>query len=38
VLWALWALALLSHATAAQRVFTVWQRLRDEAVVPAGPR
>ncbi len=28
VLWALWALALLSHFTAAQRVATVWQRLQ----------
>jgi CDP-diacylglycerol--glycerol-3-phosphate 3-phosphatidyltransferase len=31
VLWALWALALLSHATALQRVYTVWQRLRGGA-------
>jgi CDP-diacylglycerol--glycerol-3-phosphate 3-phosphatidyltransferase len=28
VLWALWVLAVLSHVTAAQRVATVWQRLR----------
>jgi CDP-diacylglycerol--glycerol-3-phosphate 3-phosphatidyltransferase len=28
---ALWVLALLAHFTAAQRVFTVWQKLRDEA-------
>jgi phosphatidylglycerophosphate synthase len=28
VLWALWILAALSHLTAAQRVATVWQRLR----------
>ena len=28
VLWALWVLAVLSHFTAAQRVFAVWQRLR----------
>jgi CDP-diacylglycerol---glycerol-3-phosphate 3-phosphatidyltransferase len=28
VLWALWILAVLSHFTAAQRVATVWQRLR----------
>jgi CDP-diacylglycerol--glycerol-3-phosphate 3-phosphatidyltransferase len=28
VLWALWILAAFSHLTAAQRVFTVWQRLR----------
>jgi CDP-diacylglycerol--glycerol-3-phosphate 3-phosphatidyltransferase len=27
VLWALWALAVLSHLTALQRLFTVWQRL-----------
>ena len=31
VLWALWILAVLSIFTAAQRVFTVWQRLRDDA-------
>lgn len=30
VRWALWALALLSHATALQRVFTVWQRVTAE--------
>jgi len=30
VLWALWILAVLSCFTAAQRVFTVWQRLRDD--------
>ena len=28
VLWALWVLAVLSHFTAAQRVATVWQRLK----------
>jgi CDP-diacylglycerol--glycerol-3-phosphate 3-phosphatidyltransferase len=28
VVWALWILAVLSHFTAAQRVATVWQRLR----------
>ncbi|MEX0750529.1 MAG: CDP-alcohol phosphatidyltransferase family protein [Dehalococcoidia bacterium] len=28
---ALWVLALLAHLTAAQRVFAVWQKLRDEA-------
>lgn len=28
VLWALWVLALLAHFTAAQRVATVWQRLK----------
>lgn len=28
---ALWVLALLAHFTAAQRVFSVWQKLRDEA-------
>lgn len=27
--WALWALALLSHATAAHRVFAVWQKTQD---------
>ena len=31
ILWALWALAVLSHATAAQRVFAVWQRFRPAA-------
>jgi CDP-diacylglycerol--glycerol-3-phosphate 3-phosphatidyltransferase len=31
VRWALWALALLSHATAAHRVFAVWQKTRDGA-------
>jgi len=30
ILWALWVLAVMSHLTAAQRVFTVWQRLRAE--------
>jgi CDP-diacylglycerol--glycerol-3-phosphate 3-phosphatidyltransferase len=31
VLWALWVLVVLSHLTAAQRVFTVWQKTsRDE--------
>lgn len=30
VLWALWALAVLSHFTAVQRVFTVWRRLSSE--------
>jgi CDP-diacylglycerol--glycerol-3-phosphate 3-phosphatidyltransferase len=34
VLWALWVLAVLSHATAAQRVFTVWQRLQQEGEPP----
>lgn len=28
---ALWVLALLAHFTAAQRVFAVWKKLRDEA-------
>jgi len=32
---ALWVLALLAHFTAAQRVFTVRQKLRDEASHPA---
>jgi CDP-diacylglycerol--glycerol-3-phosphate 3-phosphatidyltransferase len=27
--WALWALALLSHATVAHRVFAVWQKTQD---------
>ena len=31
VLWALWALAVLSHITAAQRVYSVWQKTRDDA-------
>ena len=31
ILWALWVLAVLSHATAAQRVFAVWQRFRPAA-------
>ncbi|HEY8171469.1 MAG TPA: CDP-alcohol phosphatidyltransferase family protein [Dehalococcoidia bacterium] len=30
VVWALWILALLSNATAVQRVFAVWQRLRHD--------
>lgn len=30
VLWALWILAVLSHVTALQRVFTVWQKLSGE--------
>lgn len=30
VLWALWALAVLSHITAAQRVYAVWQKTRDD--------
>jgi CDP-diacylglycerol--glycerol-3-phosphate 3-phosphatidyltransferase len=30
VRWALWALAVLSHATAAQRVFAVWQKTRQD--------
>jgi CDP-diacylglycerol--glycerol-3-phosphate 3-phosphatidyltransferase len=30
VLAALWVLAVLSHLTAAQRVYTVWQRTRNE--------
>lgn len=30
VRWALWALAVLSHFTAAQRVYTVWRRLSSE--------
>jgi CDP-diacylglycerol---glycerol-3-phosphate 3-phosphatidyltransferase len=28
--WALWVLAIMANVTAAQRVFTVWRRLRDE--------
>ena len=28
--WALWILAVLANFTAAQRMFTVWQKLRDE--------
>ena len=31
VLWALWILAVLSHLTVGQRVFTVWQKLREPA-------
>jgi CDP-diacylglycerol--glycerol-3-phosphate 3-phosphatidyltransferase len=31
VIWALWILAVLSHATAVQRVFTVWQKLQPGA-------
>lgn len=31
VVWALWVLAVLSHATAVQRVVTVWQRLSTDA-------
>jgi CDP-diacylglycerol--glycerol-3-phosphate 3-phosphatidyltransferase len=31
VVAALWILAVLSNFTAAQRLFTVWQKLRDEA-------
>ncbi|HZP56568.1 MAG TPA: CDP-alcohol phosphatidyltransferase family protein [Dehalococcoidia bacterium] len=31
VLWALWVLAVMSNLTAAQRVFTVWQKLRPGA-------
>jgi CDP-diacylglycerol--glycerol-3-phosphate 3-phosphatidyltransferase len=31
VVAALWILAVLSNLTAAQRLFTVWQKLRDEA-------
>jgi CDP-diacylglycerol--glycerol-3-phosphate 3-phosphatidyltransferase len=30
VLWALWALAVLTHLTVAQRVYAVWRQLRDE--------
>jgi CDP-diacylglycerol--glycerol-3-phosphate 3-phosphatidyltransferase len=30
VLWALWALAILSHLTAAQRVYAVWQKTRGD--------
>jgi CDP-diacylglycerol---glycerol-3-phosphate 3-phosphatidyltransferase len=30
VLWALWALAVLSHATAIQRVHAVWQKTRSD--------
>jgi CDP-diacylglycerol--glycerol-3-phosphate 3-phosphatidyltransferase len=30
VRWALWILALLANFTAVQRLFTVWQKLRDE--------
>lgn len=29
--WALWVLAVLAHLTVAQRVFTVWQRVREDA-------
>ncbi len=29
--WALWILAVMSHATAIQRVYNVWQKTRDEA-------
>jgi CDP-diacylglycerol--glycerol-3-phosphate 3-phosphatidyltransferase len=28
VVWALWALAILSHTTAVQRLFAIWQKLR----------
>jgi CDP-diacylglycerol--glycerol-3-phosphate 3-phosphatidyltransferase len=31
VRWALWALAILSHLTVAQRVYAVWQKTRDGA-------
>jgi phosphatidylglycerophosphate synthase len=31
VVWALWVLAVLSHATAVQRVVAVWQRLSADA-------
>jgi CDP-diacylglycerol--glycerol-3-phosphate 3-phosphatidyltransferase len=31
VIWALWILAVLSHLTAVQRVFTVWQKLQPGA-------
>jgi CDP-diacylglycerol--glycerol-3-phosphate 3-phosphatidyltransferase len=34
ILWALWVLAVLSHATAAQRVFTVWQQLQRDGERP----
>jgi len=34
VRWALWVLAVLSHFTAAQRVFTVRQRLSSEGEIP----
>lgn len=34
VLWALWVLAVLSHATVTQRVFTVWQRLQHDGGQP----
>jgi CDP-diacylglycerol--glycerol-3-phosphate 3-phosphatidyltransferase len=30
VRWALWALAVLSHLTAVQRVFAVWQKTRED--------
>lgn len=33
ILWALWILAVLSHLTAAQRVYNVWQRTHDDAPV-----
>jgi CDP-diacylglycerol--glycerol-3-phosphate 3-phosphatidyltransferase len=33
--WALWILAVLANFTAAQRVFTVWQKLRDEDAASA---
>lgn len=29
--WALWILAIMSHLTAIQRVYNVWQKTRDEA-------
>jgi CDP-diacylglycerol--glycerol-3-phosphate 3-phosphatidyltransferase len=31
VLWALWLLTVMSHTTAVQRVFTVWQRTSGDA-------
>lgn len=31
LLWALWVLAILSHVTAVQRVFAVWQKLQPGA-------
>lgn len=31
ITWALWILAVMSHFTAVQRVYNVWQKTRDEA-------
>ncbi len=36
VLWALWVLAVLSHFTAVQRVFSVWQQLSSDDGETAG--